>query len=848
MQTITNYSEELPQWVLNKWQELADLLASMLEIPAALIMKTEDEYMEVFITSHSDNNPYHVGDKEKWYGLYCETVIKSQKKLLLPNALKEKNWDRNPDIELGMIAYLGFPLNAPNNKPFGTICILDTKENEFSENAEKLMLQFKKIIELDMVLLDELKGTYSKFKNTIDIQKEKISSQKELIKERELRYKTLSDLTFEGILIHDRGIAVDVNKSFLSLFGYTEDEVIGRDLIDLVVGGEESKKVVREHISNEKESSYEVVCKHKDGHRFPVIIKAQNIILQNRKLRVTSFRDMTEVMRSRERELAVERKSIVERLTMVSSNILLYEYDVYSGKLIYSDSVRSVYGLTKDQVPTSMEEVISLIYEPDRNETVELWKQVVATPNANWAHEYRIKKGDGTIIWIRDRALIKRDSRQKMISAYGSVVDITKEKQTEENLIKTQKWLNIVMDNIQSIAFIKNIEGEYLLVNKEFERLVNKTSDEIIGFKDDALFPKETARMLQKNDRMIINNKKPVSIEETAAIYTGETKTYLSNKVPLLNEDGNVYALCGFGTDVTDLKDYRDKQQELIEELSDANKMLHRQKEQLEKAQQQLIQSEKMVSIGILSAGVAHEINNPVNYISSGMVGLKKCYGKLLNHLSDLSSFEAEDLQNTYPDYLEKHQQKIDENIQCSNRMFKSIQEGVGRTVEIIESMRVFSRSSDDHFDNLSVHEVIDHVLVMLKNTYKNRIVVEKSYCKDATIKGISGKLHQVFMNVISNAIDSIPENGTIKIVTSWNKKKDTFSTKIVDTGEGMSDDQMEHIFDPFFTTKEVGKGSGLGLYITYNIVKQHHGTIKVSSQKDMGSEFTITLPKNYES
>jgi PAS domain S-box-containing protein len=147
-----NSFENLPEWMLQKWQGIADLLAELLPVRAALIMKTENEFMEVFLSSHSDGNPYHVGDKEKWYGLYCETVIKTQNKLRIPNALKDEHWKNNPDIKLGMVAYLGFPINFPNNQPFGTLCVLDNKEREFSSQEEKLLLQFKNVIELDLAM------------------------------------------------------------------------------------------------------------------------------------------------------------------------------------------------------------------------------------------------------------------------------------------------------------------------------------------------------------------------------------------------------------------------------------------------------------------------------------------------------------------------------------------------------------------------------------------------------------------------------------------------------------------------------------------------------------------------
>ncbi|WP_321516132.1 GAF domain-containing sensor histidine kinase [Marinifilum fragile] len=169
--------EEMPKWMLDKWQGIADLLAEILSIPAALIMKAENQQMEVFITSCSKNNPYKAGDKEDWHGLYCETVIKSNEKLLVANALKDKDWDQNPDIELGMIAYLGYPILYPDKSPFGTICILDDKENYFSSVHEKTLKQFKDVIELDLAMVTSFEIKSSEMIQTIKEQQDQLKKQ-----------------------------------------------------------------------------------------------------------------------------------------------------------------------------------------------------------------------------------------------------------------------------------------------------------------------------------------------------------------------------------------------------------------------------------------------------------------------------------------------------------------------------------------------------------------------------------------------------------------------------------------------------------------------------------------------
>ena len=153
--SVSNRVSQLTDALLGKWQNVADSVAELLTVPAGLIMRCQGDEIEVLVASASPGNPYHPGEKEALpgSGLYCETVIKTRQMLLVPNALKDDNWRINPDIKLGMISYLGFPILLPEGEIFGTLCVLDQKENTFSGNYRKLMLQFKDLIEAHLQLL-----------------------------------------------------------------------------------------------------------------------------------------------------------------------------------------------------------------------------------------------------------------------------------------------------------------------------------------------------------------------------------------------------------------------------------------------------------------------------------------------------------------------------------------------------------------------------------------------------------------------------------------------------------------------------------------------------------------------
>ena len=150
-----NPQVEVPESTLKKWQSIVDIMAKLIGIPAALIMRIIQSDIEVFVSSKSDGNPYHPGDHEHFLGsgLYCETVINTKDKLIVKNALIDKKWKNNPNIKLNMISYLGFPILLPDGKPFGTICVLDNKKNSYSKTFEKLIKNFRDLIQSQLELL-----------------------------------------------------------------------------------------------------------------------------------------------------------------------------------------------------------------------------------------------------------------------------------------------------------------------------------------------------------------------------------------------------------------------------------------------------------------------------------------------------------------------------------------------------------------------------------------------------------------------------------------------------------------------------------------------------------------------
>jgi len=285
------------------------------------------------------------------------------------------------------------------------------------------------------------------------------------------------------------------------------------------------------------------------------------------------------------------------------------------------------------------------------------------------------------------------------------------------------------------------------------------------------------------------------------------------------------------------------------EELQATNELLADQKEVLQNAlkdlkttQSQLVQSEKMASIGQLVAGIAHEINNPVTFISAGVDSLNTNLEEVAQVLDIYHRITPQNSSERLKE-IEALKTSIDykQAIREINDLIESIKNGTERTTQIVNGLRTFSRLDEDVLKFADLHEGLESTLILLRNKYKNRIEIVRRFGELPPVECYPGQLNQVFMNILSNAIDAIENEGIITLCTE--KSGGMISINIRDNGKGIPEAIMAKIFDPFYTTKEVGCGTGLGLSISHGIIKKHKGNIKVNSKPGEGSEFIISLP-----
>lgn len=289
------------------------------------------------------------------------------------------------------------------------------------------------------------------------------------------------------------------------------------------------------------------------------------------------------------------------------------------------------------------------------------------------------------------------------------------------------------------------------------------------------------------------------------------------------------------------------------EQLKDMNKNL---KEKVEKQAAMIVQSEKMASVGLLAAGVAHEINNPIAFINSNLSAVKKYFSKITAVYRKYGDMEAEfqKIGNVRAVALIKEMEVFKKENQIEMIMGdlddlanESI-DGIQRIRTIVKDLKTFSRINESEYKPIDINHAIDITLNMVKNEIKYKAVVEKEYGDIPQVKCYPQKISQVFMNILINSSQAIEKNGSIKIstelITEGRRENDKFVKIIIsDTGCGIPKKNLDKLFDPFFTTKPVGTGTGLGLSIVYEIIKAHEGNIKVKSKPEKGTQFIIQLP-----
>lgn len=449
--------------------------------------------------------------------------------------------------------------------------------------------------------------------------------------------------------------------------------------------------------------------------------------------------------------------------------------------------------------------------------------------------QYRFRRKDGNYIWLDTYTEAVKDEAGTIVALVTGSRDVNDLKEVEIRLRESDMRFRGIADNVPGVVYLCLNDSSYsmLYLNQEVENLTGYPPEAFLNGQVsfvDLYHPDDSEAIIRKVDQAL-DQQKPFHLTYRLKNHRLGSWLWVDEYGQGIYEEGELKSIEGVLLDITERKRseaklelYTEKLEQLVEartlelqyknaELLKGNKELENALEGLKEAQANLIQAEKMASLGVLAAGVGHEINNPLNFIKNGSTGL-------MQELLRSPVYDAE-----------AHQP-----------FFDIINDGVDRASEIVKSLGHFSRQVEARDEQCPVHDIIDNCLVILRGQLKGRVEVIRQYhAGELVITGNEGRLHQAFLNILSNAEQAIGDEGKITITTMQHPGQ--VQVLFEDDGAGILPENLSRISDPFFTTKAPGQGTGLGLFITYGIIKELKGQITIQSEPKKGTRVNVIFP-----
>jgi two-component system, NtrC family, sensor kinase len=421
-----------------------------------------------------------------------------------------------------------------------------------------------------------------------------------------------------------------------------------------------------------------------------------------------------------------------------------------------------------------------------------------------------------------------------------TVTNITRE-------VKFRQFVENVTDLVYSIA----PDGTFSYLSPQFTEVWGYDISEFLGKPFATLVHSEDLPNLNDFFHNILDTaQKQKGIEFRTKRKDGSWCWIICNNCPILDTNGNVIGFHGIARDITERKTAEEALRKSEVQLREKTRDLEQALKELQVTQIQLIQNEKMSSLGQLVAGVAHEINNPTSFIYSNIEPAEQYVQSLLNLIQLY--------QRDYPNPGSEIQYEIEsadlEFLMADlPKLLNSMKIGAERIIKIVLELRKFSRMDEAELKAVDIHEGIDSTIIILQHRLKAQhkrpvIQIIKKYKNLPLVTCYASQLNQVFLNILVNAIDTLDEWSPINEAPTISICTDVYNSNSVvirftDNGPGIPLDIQQRLFDPFFTTKAVGKGTGMGLSISYEIVKKHQGSLHCISTPGKGAEFVIEIP-----
>nr|WP_317265851.1 PAS domain S-box protein [Arthrospira sp. SH-MAG29] len=658
--------------------------------------------------------------------------------------------------------------------------------------------------------------------------------QEELLKQRLAAIEAGTD----GIALQtSQGVFTYINPAYLEMFGYSKTEdILGKTWQELY-DDDEIEYIQREVspvFAAENEWQGELRSRRQDGSFF-----IQEMSLTKSVAGVVCIcRDITDRKQA-------EATLMLYKQAVESSSDAIAMADAQWNHFYQNPAFSEMFGC---ETPEEFNQVFGGISGAYTDPQIPAQIFAAISQGKNWMGEVEHRAKNNRVFQALLRASAIKDDRGNILGAVTSLTDITARKKAEAHL----REITSDLQEAQELAHIGNWEldldtGELTWSDEVFRIL---GLDQTLGIPsvDECLqcYHPEDRPLVEKALAETRNNGTPCQAE-VRILRDDNSVSYVHVKFKaILNQDNQIVSLFGTIMDITDRKRAEIHLQQQTEKLERALAKLKR-------TQTQLIQSEKMSGLGQMVAGVAHEINNPVGFIVGNVSHLEEYTQDLLLLIESYRQYYTEP-----PLAITELIEEIDLKFLITDipQLINSIQNGARRIQEIVNSLQSFSRLNESEIKEIDIHQGIDSTLMVLKSRLRplpgeREIMVIKNYGDLPKIECYAGQINQVFLHIFNNAIDALknPEyqesskQPTLTITTGLNKNKLAF-IRIADNGVGIPEELRSRIFDPFFTTKPVGRGTGLGLSVSYQIVVDlHKGKLNCTSEMGMGSEFCIEIP-----
>ncbi|BAZ33215.1 PAS/PAC sensor signal transduction histidine kinase [Cylindrospermum sp. NIES-4074] len=523
----------------------------------------------------------------------------------------------------------------------------------------------------------------------------------------------------------------------------------------------------------------------------------------------------------------------------------------------WNNAAERLFGYSKSEVlGTHIAELI--VPESDKGKIKNIMQALLHQEGGDYSLNQNLTK-DGAVIvceWC-NRPVIDCDGR--VISIVSMVQDVTQTQCGETAVQKDEQIYQQILDSLADMVLVKAAKSRIVWANKAFRDYYGMTNEQLTDIIDAPFNEPHLTQQYIKDDAYVFETGQTLEIpEEPATRYDGEVRLFHTVKSAIRNAAGEVVMTVGVSRDISERKTAQKALRQFEVQLQHKAQDLEQTLQELQRTQTQLFQSDKMSSLGQLVAGVAHEINNPTSFIYSNIEPAK-------DYIQDLLKL-IQLYQEHYPDpaiVIQDELEAIDLEFLMADlpKLLSSIKMGAERIKQIVLSLRNFSRMDDTEFKSVDIHAGIDSTLVILEHRLKaqhNRLGIQviKEYSNLPLVECYPGQLNQVFMNILVNALYALEERDERRSIAEMRQKPSTIRIRteisennqvvirIADNASGIPKDVQKRLFDPFFTTKPVGKGTGMGLSISYQIVTEKHGgSLECISTLGEGTEFAIALP-----